>query len=704
MRKSLKTTALRRQMGARSTSHVVFLDAGTKGAKLGTQLGLSIEPGLKAVPGPDGRVLDGYVLATRDEAKRVHDKATSSRIFAERYAIPEIPGLATKLLQGKKVDLNLREQRIVGKVVSSFLDLATTGMDRATHYNTKEDQARAEQLTHATLFGIDRQTYGILSCLNGLTDNARKTAAWFLLKWPTVGKPSDAELRMERELVRALIESITAPRMFRLFQSFRESGVNNSRTRRIMLGIMLGSDKLAWWSVKYRRKMREALQHALGKRRASIVARICRKRAWTRKEKGILGELVWPYAKDRDAVQECLAFVLGSTEGRWKTELLHQYIDARDDLAMGRKLPPEVLEGIRSVYHKDKSHDDVLRLTARSGAMTDGQKIGQQRRIEQAGVKNVEFDPRKYDAIKLYIYAYERGMSREIRDALDEKASQAAAQLPMSAEGAVVILDASKSMVGDSTQKLRPMAAALSMVDMFVAAGARKIVVGGKDRGRRLVRPSGDTSLARPLAEAIRDYSPTAVYVVSDGYDNAPAGRFAETVQAIRKIGVHTPIYHLNPVAAAEVASVRQLAPGLIPTLPVQSAKAFGTTMLRQALEQDPLNGLKALLQKGRRALTGAVSGQHTLPTAKEEKRSSKGNGKKIQKVREVMRDLSDTMQSALHELYGHGQTDGRVRYRGLVHPNTVNALARRKLIKVSGADYIQHTDLGHQVFQSITR
>jgi hypothetical protein len=351
------------------------------------------------------------------------------------------------------------------------------------------------------------------------------------------------------------------------------------------------------------------------------------------------------------------------------------------------------------MYHPTKTHDDVLRLTARSGSFTDGQKIKHQRRVERAGT-TVEFDPRKHDAIKLYIYAYERGMSREIRDALDEKAAQAAAALPVSAEDAVVIVDASKSMIGDRTQKLRPMATALSMADMFVAAGARKIVVGGKERGRRLVRPSGDTSLARPVAEAIRDYSPTAVYVISDGYDNTPAGRFAETVQAIRKVGVYTPIYHLNPVAAAEVASVRQLAPGLVPTVPVQNAKAFGTTMLRQALEQDPLNGLKALLQKGQRSLAKAVAGQLALPTAKADK-VSKGNGD-VHRARKAAADLSDAMKSALHSIYVDGEK--RMRYRGRLPTNTVQALARRKLITVSGADYILHTELGQQVFQSITR
>lgn len=708
MRKGLSTTDLRRELATRTTSHVLFMDANEKGTKLGLKLGLSVEPGLKSVPGPDGRILDGYVVADQAEAKRIRDVATSNRVFCEQYGIPEVHGLATKLLRGQSIDLNDRQKRIVGRVVTSFLDIATTGTGRATHYNTREDQERAEKLAHATLFGMDRQTYSLLSCLNGLTDNSRKLASWMLLEWPGMGEPSDYELQMEREVVCALASSITTPRMFQLFGMLRETSCNNSRTRRVILQLLLGSDKLPWWSVKYRRKMKLALQHAWGKRMASAIGSICRKRAFTAKERGILSENVWKYveSKEGDAfgtVQECVAFVMSSADGRWDTPLLKAFVEARDDLSAGKRLPPEVLEGIRSKFHPRKSHDDVLRLTAKTGAFTDGQKIQQQRRVEQAGTK-VEFDPRRYDAKKLYIYAYERGMTSEIREALDEKAQQSATTFPVSCEDAVVLVDASASMVGDEkTQKLAPMASALAISDMLVAGGAHRIFVGGADRGRRLVRPAGDTSLALPLVQAIRDHNPSSVFVISDGYDNTPAGRFAEVVRALRKVGVSTPIYHLNPVAAAETASVRRLASDLVPTLAVQDPKSLATIMLREALEQDPLAGLKTLLQRGRRAAMNAVQGKQPLAVGVQSR--SLGNGKNGKKVEKVLKALTSTMKSALVDLYARSP-EGRsgVSFRGVAAPNTVTALQRRGLLKLSTSGFILHTDLGRQAAEQLSR
>jgi len=697
MRKGLQTTKLRRELGAKSTSHVLFIDGSERGRKFGLKLGLSVEPGLKAVPGPNGRLLDGYIVPDQADADKVYNKCTSNRIFCERYAIPEVPGLAKKLLRGDRVNLNPREQRIVGRVVASYLDQATTGMNRATHYNTKEDQQRAEKLAHAAMFSIDRGAYGLLSCLSGLTDNARKLAAWMLLEWPGVGRPTQYDLQRERELITALVNAVTAPRMFQLFEMLHQSGCNNKRTRRVILTSILGSDKLDWWAVKYRRKMRRALQHAWGKRAASMVASICRKRHWTQKERGILNDHVWAYTdNDRGHVSQCVAFVLGSTEESWTVPLLKAYVNARDDLRDGRNLPPEVLEGIRSVFHKDRSHDDVLRLTSKTKALTDGQKIKHQRRLQRAGAK-ADFDPKRYDAIKLYVYAYERGMTAEIRDVLDEKAEQAATLLPFDCSDAVVIVDASGSMSGDETQKLRPMASALALSDMLQAAGARRVLVGGKRSGR-LVRPSGDTSLALPLAKAMRDHRPSAVYVISDGYDNTPAGRFAETVRAIRQMGVSTPIYHLNPVSAAETASVRSLASGVIPTMPVQDPKSFGTALLREALEQDPLNGLRALLRQGQKALQA--------PKVELPKPRRRRSVAVTQRLLDVVGELSPTMRDALVDM-DRVQVDGKINYRGAgVRPQTVEALRRRRLVKKAGrsTDYVLYTKLGQQAAAVLQR
>ncbi len=714
MRKGLKTTELRRLMGTRTTSQVIFLDSTQKGQKLGLQAELSVEPGLGSVPGPEGKMVDGYVVTDTEMAAKLMEAAGKAGVFCAQYSIPSVPRLATRILKNEDVGLNMLEQRIVGRVVSSFLDIATTGMARATHYNTKEDQIQAERLAHATMFSVDRQTYGILSCMSGLTDNARKLVCWFLLEWPNKGTPTQDELEGERELVRALLGSITVPRMFQLFEMLLDSGCNNSRTRRVMLTALLGSPNLEWWAVKYRRKLRNALQHAWGKRLSGIVSSLGKRFAKSNgemvlnpKERQLLKKHVVPFLGENELAKacECATFALsGPSVGEWSQPLFKAYLEARTDLAAGEKLPPEVLEGIRSVYHKDSKKEEIIKISAKSGSMTNKQKMQVQKRAETAGVK-VDFDPRTQDATRLYLYAFERRLDDNIRKALDEKARQSAATLPVDCTGSVVLLDASRSMFGDKTQKLRPMATALAMRDMFIAAGAKKaVIVGGKGEGR-MVFPSGDTSLALPLAQAVRDHSPTAVYVISDGYDNTPAGRFEETVKAMRKIGVEIPIYHLNPVPAAETASVRQLAPNLVPTMPVQNPNAFGAMLLREALEQDPLAGVRALLKQGRTAMMDAVSGRKSLPEARKPKRA-KGNGKPMSKeVKAAVKALTSPMASAMRALYT-ATPDGRglIGFRGLVRSDTVGALSRRGLVKAVSADHVKQTPLGRQAVSLLSR
>lgn len=677
---------LRRAIGARNEARIVYLDS----TEYGARLGLSVEPGLQNVPGPDGRVLHGYIVGDHNEATKIVGKARKARVWASVHEIPKVPRLASRLQRGD-VEMDPREARILGRVISSYLDVATTGMSRATHYNSREEQESAERMAHATMMRVDRQTYGLLSCLPGLTDNARKLAAWALLDWPSIGQPTQQELTRERRLVEYLTQHVTPPRMFQLFALLDEAKCNNQRTRRVILQVLLGSDKLVWWAVKYRRKFARALQHAWGKRRASIIREIAGKSAHTTKETAILREHVYRYTDlNRDEVLECMAFVLGTPGIVYRQGLLRAFEEAKHDLRKGRTLPPEVLEGIRAQYHPGKSHDDVLRLTAKAGSHTDGQRLKGQRRAERAGA-DLRFDPKRFDAVKLYIYAFERGMTDDIVGALTLKARQAAAQMPLDCEGAVVLLDASKSMEGSGDQKLRPIAAALALSDALEAAGARRIVVGGTATTDALVRPGGDTSLAQALVQALREDA-TAVYCISDGYDNTPAGRFAEVVQAVRRLGISVPIYHLNPVAAAEVGAVRQLAPDLVPTVAVQDPKAFATSMLRQTLEQDPLRGLKALLGQARRALQApaprAVRGPAPSP-----------------EVLDITKELSVAMKTALTDLYTERpDTRGRVQYRGRVGQQTVQALKRRGLVRQVSKQYCYRTERGQEVANALLR
>jgi hypothetical protein len=102
----------------------------------------------------------------------------------------------------------------------------------------------------------------------------------------------------------------------------------------------------------------------------------------------------------------------------------------------------------------------------------------------------------------------------------------------------------------------------------------------------------GATSLAGALLDAVAT-DPEAVFVLSDGYENRPAGRFAEVVSALRAMKIETPIFHLNPVFAAESKGVRSLG---VATMPAASPEALGITFVRGMLEADPRRGIDALI------------------------------------------------------------------------------------------------------------
>ena len=67
----------------------------------------------------------------------------------------------------------------------------------------------------------------------------------------------------------------------------------------------------------------------------------------------------------------------------------------------------------------------------------------------------------EHDAVRLYLYAYEMGMTEAIAEALAKKAHDAAKKVRLPYANIGVLLDASASMAGSSEQKLRPIATAI---------------------------------------------------------------------------------------------------------------------------------------------------------------------------------------------------------------------------------------------------
>ena len=509
-----------------------------------------------------------------------------------------VTGLAYRDVPGARLDhLSRTKCRGLRKAMMAFLDTAGTATARATFYNTREEQEQAAEALHAALFTVDRGVYTAALFLPGVTDYARQIGVARLLGHTRDGKAL-LSADEERTAIDRLCAGLPPQRQLKLFGRLAEGHVNNARTRKLILRSILGSRRLQWWAVKYRRKLARALRHAWGERTTGILRRILAKPPDARnaREKGLVARHVDRFVTDTgrlDRVRECAGFVLGIEQGLTLPSL-RAYCDAKDDILDGATLPYETLEGIRSRFHPEVDSNDLLDLV--KDRLSTGQRLGLQRKAREAGIE-IEFDPAKHDPVRLYIYAFEMGMTDAIREALVEKARSAAARYRMQFERLVLIVDASASMLGHRTQRRRPIAVALTLRDLL-AAGSRSVTIRTAD-GRdapmgELVEAQGETALGPAIVAALRD-EPDAVIVLSDGYENAPAGRSAEVIHVARGLGVDTPIVQVSPVFAAEAAGLREISE-LVPAMPMSSPEGIALAMLKSTFQQDLELGVGALL------------------------------------------------------------------------------------------------------------
>ncbi len=479
----------------------------------------------------------------------------------------------------------------------ALLDAAGTATGRATFYNSLQEQEAALDAIHRSAFEIERGAYAATLLLRGVTDYTRQLGVRRLLSSPYRRR---ALLSAEQEwaILERTCADLPPQRMLKLFDQLRQARLNNARTRRLILRTLLGVQTLELWAVRYRRKLAAALQHAWGRRGASIVRAIAAKRPEQRtdRERKIMRQRVGrflPSAVNQHDVEQCVRFALGD-EQDLTLPRLRAYHDAKAELTEGRGLPFEVLEGIRSSFHRHVRPGQILEISKHH--LTSGQQLTLQRTAQKDGV-TIQLDPTRYDPVRLYLYAFEMGMTHEIRCALQDKAVAGAECLPVRFEHVGIVLDTSASMNGHTTQKRRPVATTLALRDALCAAADRATLVTSDGRPTNvgeLTEPRGDTSLAAALVSVLRA-GPEIVFVVSDGYENAPAGAVSDVMRVVRRLGVRTPVFQASPVFAADAYGVRTLS-DQVPAMAVRDVGRIGLGLLKAMLYADAERGVAALL------------------------------------------------------------------------------------------------------------
>jgi len=489
--------------------------------------------------------------------------------------------------------------------VLAFMNFVSADTKKGTHYQSQSNIEEARTKIYQNVFMKDRALFGCIVCMSGAkNDFAKQNAvkAFLANSWNSTTK-SSLPFDREQDFIDLFIKETQVNRVLNMFVELADLRVNNSRTRKAMLSYVLGSRNLPLWSVKYRAKLKRILTHCWNVRYINILYRILRtkstdvlKKRFSDKEKKFLYQDILRHKnaglKDIEAI-ECIAFILG-IKGDYKVPLLKAFFDARTDLKAGKSLPMEVLEGIRSSYHKDVSKDEVIKLTARK--MTQKQKKNLQKTAAKAGVA-VTFNPMAFTMTELFIYAYEMGLSKDVEKAIEVKAEKLANTFPIRYEKIGIIVDASKSMEGSKKQPLKPIATAQAMRDVLIksaSTGTVKIAGGFKNKDG-LIIPAHSTSLAKQIIQLLKQ-DMDAIFIISDGYENSPSGRIDEVVGIARHIGVTTPIYHVNPVVASETATGMRRLSQAIPVLPCANPEGVALSFLKPMLETDPVNGLKTLV------------------------------------------------------------------------------------------------------------
>lgn len=154
----------------------------------------------------------------------------------------------------------------------------------------------------------------------------------------------------------------------------------------------------------------------------------------------------------------------------------------------------------------------------------------------------------------------------ELTGALRAAAHRAAGRHAGTWGRVVAVLDDSYSAAGSGVKRRRPLAVALATHYLLETLAAAYTGLWLHHRGDPLlVHPVGATALGERVLDGL-EMRPDRLIVVSDGWDNAPAGQAGEVLRiwhARLDPGRATSVVHLNPVYDADTFDVRRLAAGV---------------------------------------------------------------------------------------------------------------------------------------------
>ena len=427
--------------------------------------------------------------------------------------------------------------------ILEFISSCFSATGQREFYNSKQEQIDAVVAMHRPMLQTHRKLYALL-LISPVNDYNKQVIVYNLLK---NGKAVASDQKMaENELIYQCLDSMPPPRAYRTLAMLAKMRVNNSRTRWIAEKFLGSRRDPAFDAVKYGRLIKRILEHT-----------------------------------HIHTESEIFDFLFGK-QGIYTNELLANYQAAKTDPEKIYKLPYTIAEGFASMHGIPREEF----LGKIKGQMTEGEKLRLQESAKKVGV-DVEADWRRFDLVRLFKYlrvidGLPDGVGQAVRDAAFK------VRLPeyIRKGNVSLVLDNSLSATGSQEKKnhLIAVGEALSAVLQAQCENYNEYLVNGERKGI-LCQVGGDTPLGLAVLKALKD-SPTHLVIVSDGYENRPAGLTWQILEAYRKLNGNLRVYHFNPVFAAESEAVRSLGQG-IPNVGLRDVRNLSLPMFLMQAKQD---------------------------------------------------------------------------------------------------------------------
>ena len=439
-------------------------------------------------------------------------------------------------------DLVEKGEELNSELFEQFINMSMTSTLQEEFYTKKDEQTKKSLKLHDDMFTNSRKIYS-MTLLLPINDIHKACIIKNLIKNINISK---VEKEFENNLILDILKKLPTNRAYKTLHMLAQNKINNSRVRWLMRQFLYERKNLRFETLKYKRLMSVIVKHAHIN----------------------TGRLVHDKEIDYFLFLDKIDKATGKKKKTLITDKLFQtYIRAGKDRNAVFDLPYSVAEGFKNLHNIS----DEEFMSKVKDKLTEGEKRKVQRRAQKAGVE-VQLDLSKQDPINILKLLRNKdidvkNINKSALEDFEKACERDAKQLYdyFTFKNIKIVLDNSGSMYGSDEKKFHPISVAEAVANVLKYLSDESEIISVPNEGNFLTKVDGESKIADGILKALEGVdleNDSLVVIISDGYENSPAGLSNQILTVFKKKidkKEKVIIIHLNPVFASESENIKKL-------------------------------------------------------------------------------------------------------------------------------------------------